>query len=77
MTAKTVAVIGAGASGLIAARVLLKDGFNVAIFDREKHVGGIWSPDRAYVDLHTQTVAGFMEYSDLPDTEGNSSSIFL
>ncbi len=70
MSAKTVAVIGAGASGLVAAKVLMKDGFDVTILEREKHLGGIWSPDQGYVDLRTQIVSGFMEYSDLPDTEG-------
>ncbi len=70
MTANTVAVIGAGASGLIVAKILIQDGFDVTIFDREKHLGGIWSPDQAYLDLQTQISAGFMEYSDLPNTEG-------
>jgi dimethylaniline monooxygenase (N-oxide forming) len=73
MTARTVAIIGAGASGLAAAKVLLEDGFDVTIFDRQKKVGGIWSPDWAYADLHTQLVAGFMEFSNLLDHEGNLS----
>ena len=73
MTSKTVAIIGAGASGLLAAKILIQDGFDVTIFDREKHVGGIWSPDQAYLDLRTQIVAGFMEFSDLPNTGGDDS----
>ncbi len=51
-----VAIIGADASGLVAAKVLMKDSFDVTIFEREKHLGGIWSPDQGYVDLQSQTV---------------------
>jgi dimethylaniline monooxygenase (N-oxide forming) len=73
MTAKTVAVVGAGPSGLVAAKVLMDDGFDVTIFDRHKQLGGIWSADWAYADLRTQAVKGFMEFSDLSDPEGNFS----
>ena len=71
MSGKTVAVVGAGPSGLVAAKVLMEDGFNVTLFDRHKELGGIWSADWAYASLRTQIVRGFMEFSDLPDTEGN------
>ena len=73
MTAKTVAVIGAGASGLINARILMQDGFDVTLLDREKCLGGIWSPNQAYLDLKTQIIGGFMKFSDLSNTEGSSS----
>ena len=71
MTLKTVAIIGAGASGLAVAKVLLEDGFDITLFERHQTLGGVWSPDVAYVNLKTQIVAHFMEYSNLPDTEGN------
>ena len=71
MTAKTVAIIGAGASGLVAAKTLLEDGFDVTIFERQTKVGGLWSPVLAYANLHNQVIAGFMEFSNLADTEGN------
>jgi len=73
MTPKTVAIVGAGASGLAIAKVLLEDGFDITVFDRQKTIGGIWSPDWAYADLKTQITAHFLEYSNLSDTEGNSS----
>jgi dimethylaniline monooxygenase (N-oxide forming) len=69
VTTKTVAILGAGVSGLAAAKVLLEDGFDVTIFDRQKTVGGIWSPDWAYADLHTQTIGSLMEFSNLHNTE--------
>ncbi|CAF1358047.1 unnamed protein product [Adineta steineri] len=69
MTRKSVAIIGAGVSGLAAGKVLLEDRFDITIFDRHKTLGGIWSPDWAYVHLHTQTIANLMEFSSLHDTE--------
>lgn len=44
---KTVAVIGAGASGLQAARALLKHGFSVVVLEAEGHIGGAWSSHHA------------------------------
>jgi cation diffusion facilitator CzcD-associated flavoprotein CzcO len=72
MRKRSVGVIGAGPSGLVSGKVLLKDGFDVTIFDKHKELGGIWCKDGAYADLHTQQVKGFMEYSDFPDSEGKN-----
>ncbi|CAF1455742.1 unnamed protein product, partial [Adineta steineri] len=74
MTRKSVAIIGAGVSGLAAGKVLLEDRFDITIFDRHKTLGGIWSPDWAYVHLHTQTIANLMEFSSLHDTEVETAS---
>jgi len=71
MALKTAAIIAAGASGLVAAKVLLENGFDVTLFERHKTLGGVWSPDGAYVNLKTQIVAHFLEYSNLPDIEGD------
>ncbi|MFT7131091.1 MAG: thioredoxin reductase [Gammaproteobacteria bacterium] len=40
-----VAVIGAGASGLVTARELLRQGFDVTIFEQSENVGGLWVYD--------------------------------
>jgi len=45
--AKTVAVIGAGTSVIAAAKVHIEHGFRVTLFDGEKQIEGIWSPDGA------------------------------
>ncbi|KAL1187714.1 Flavin-containing monooxygenase FMO GS-OX-like 4 [Cardamine amara subsp. amara] len=37
-----VAVIGAGAAGLVAARELRREGHSVVVFERQKQVGGTW-----------------------------------
>ncbi|CDP09922.1 unnamed protein product [Coffea canephora] len=42
IASKNVAVIGAGAAGLIAAHELRQEGHKVVVFERENQVGGIW-----------------------------------
>ncbi|KAA8521868.1 hypothetical protein F0562_012510 [Nyssa sinensis] len=42
VTPRSVAVIGAGAGGLVAARELLREGHKVVVFEREDEVGGTW-----------------------------------
>jgi hypothetical protein len=39
---KRIAVIGAGASGLVAARECLRQGFQVRVFEKSDHIGGVW-----------------------------------
>lgn len=41
--ARTVAVIGAGAAGLVAARQLLREGLHVAVLEKSGRAGGIWA----------------------------------
>jgi len=74
---KTVAVIGAGACGLVCAKVLLDDGFNVTLFERHSELGGIWSAESAYADLHSQQPGGTFEFSDLIDGKGNDRCLLL
>ena len=38
----SVAVIGAGAAGLAAGRILRDEGLRVAIFEKSHDVGGVW-----------------------------------
>lgn len=68
---KTVAIVGAGPAGLVAAKVLLTDGFDVTVFDKNTTLGGIWSFEGSYYNLHTQQPGGTIEFSDLYDGEGN------
>lgn len=42
VTSKSVAVIGAGAAGLVAARELRREGHGVVVFERENQIGGTW-----------------------------------
>lgn len=38
----TVAIIGAGISGVVSAGHLLANGFKVTVFERSQAVGGVW-----------------------------------
>ena len=42
---RTVAVVGAGAAGLVAARELLRAGLDVAVFEKSARAGGTWAYD--------------------------------
>ena len=37
-----VAVIGAGISGIVTAKCLLDDKFNIIVYEKTDHVGGLW-----------------------------------
>ena len=67
---QTVAIVGAGPAGLVAAKVLLVDGFDVIVFEKNRTLGGIWSFEGSYYNLHTQQPGGTIEFSDLYDGEG-------
>jgi len=67
---KTVGVVGAGPFGLVCAKILLDDGFDVTLFDRQRELGGVWCAESAYADLQTQQPGGTYEFSDLFDGEG-------
>lgn len=61
-----VAIIGAGVSGLVSAKVLQQDGFAVTVFDKDEGVGGVWAASRAYPGLRTNNPAPTYAFSDFP-----------
>lgn len=69
--AKKVAVIGAGACGLAAAKYLLEVGFDVTVFEIGSQIGGMWcyrndnGRSSAYRTLHINTSRGVTRFSDL------------
>ena len=62
--------MGAGPSGLVTARVLLADGFDVDVYDKASSLGGTWHPDRTYPTLRTNDPREFYRFSDFPYPEG-------
>lgn len=67
-----VAVIGAGASGLVTARWLIAAGLEPVVFERSTRIGGLWRPDDglAYPSLRTNTSKQKTAFSDLPFDPG-------
>jgi thioredoxin reductase len=72
MSLPHVCVIGAGSSGIAAAKVLHQRGISFDCFDRGDRVGGNWvfgnsnGVSAAYRSLHINTSRERMEYSDFP-----------
>src|SRR4051794_11219896 len=68
----TAAVIGAGSSGIAAAKALYEHGVPVTVFEASDRVGGNWvfgnrnGMSAAYRQLHINTSRDRMEYSDYP-----------
>jgi cation diffusion facilitator CzcD-associated flavoprotein CzcO len=65
---KRVAVIGAGAAGLVSARWLIEAGLDAVVFERTGAVGDLWRADTglAYPSLRTNTSKQKTAFSDLP-----------
>ena len=79
---RRVAVIGAGAGGLITADILRKDGFDVVVFERGTSVGGVWKYKDAvhstggpmYKSLRTNLPKQIMAYNfEMPFPDSNPS----
>ncbi len=69
MTIKKVCVIGAGISGLVAAKTFLEDGFDVTVFEKKPDLGGVWEKSRAYPDVKTQNSRHTYCFTDYPMPE--------
>jgi dimethylaniline monooxygenase (N-oxide forming) len=75
---RRVAVIGAGVSGLAAAKCLLDEGLEPVVYEQAAQIGGLWNYDDAlpdgggvmYRSLHTNTSKQTLAFSDfsLPET---------
>lgn len=61
-----VCVIGAGISGLVAAKVLRARGYDVAVVEKGGDLGGVWDPARSYPGVQTQTPRDLYCFSDFP-----------
>lgn len=66
MKVNTVCVIGAGISGLAAAKVFLEAGYHITIFEKHKGIGGVWEKSRTYPGLTTQSPRDTYALPDYP-----------
>ena len=74
MTLPSVAIIGAGPSGLAAAKALLEYGFSPVVFDAASQIGGMWQgPGRgAWSDFGRTNLSRYScAFSDLAWAEGS------
>jgi dimethylaniline monooxygenase (N-oxide forming) len=67
---KQVCVIGAGVSGLAAAKAFATHGHKITIVEKAGDLGGVWEPARSYPDLQTQSPKDLYRYTDkaMPDS---------
>lgn len=63
---RRVGIIGAGISGLVTAKTMLEEGFEVTLFETEDEVGGVWARSRRYPGVHTQNPRDTYAFSDFP-----------
>ncbi|MEY8013760.1 flavin-containing monooxygenase [Mycobacterium servetii] len=66
MRAGRIGVIGAGIAGLVTAKVLREDGFEVIVFEKEQAIGGVWTQSRTYPGLRTNNSRDTYAFSDHP-----------
>lgn len=59
-----IAIIGGGISGIAAARVLMRFGHEVVIFERSARIGGVWAV--VYPEVRLQNIADHYRLSDFP-----------
>jgi dimethylaniline monooxygenase (N-oxide forming) len=66
---KQVCVIGAGVSGLAAAKAFAMRGHKVTMVEKSGDLGGVWDPARSYPDVQTQSPKELYRYTDkaMPD----------
>lgn len=63
---KRVCVVGAGIAGLVSAKVLHDDGFEVVVFEKESTIGGVWAASRTYPGLRANNPRETYAFSDFP-----------
>jgi dimethylaniline monooxygenase (N-oxide forming) len=61
-----VVVVGAGIAGLVTAKVMRDDGFDVIVFEKDVGIGGVWSESRTYPGLRTNNSRDTYAFSDHP-----------
>src|SRR5262245_7251232 len=68
---RRVAIIGAGASGLVTARILLAQGLDCTLFERRPTLGGVWAD--GYLNFGVQVQRELYEFPDwqLPPDAAN------
>lgn len=69
---RSVAIVGAGWSGLQIAAVLVERGYQVTLFESLDDVGGTWHPANAYADLAIHTPAFRCGFEGFANFDGHT-----
>ncbi len=64
VTRKHVCIVGAGVSGLAAAKAFAARGHRITIIERSGDLGGVWEPARSYPEVQTQSPKDLYRYTD-------------
>jgi cation diffusion facilitator CzcD-associated flavoprotein CzcO len=59
-------IIGAGLSGLVAAKVFSSPERDIVVVEKSGEIGGVWAPSRSYPGVRTQTPRDLYCFSDFP-----------
>jgi dimethylaniline monooxygenase (N-oxide forming) len=63
---KLIGIIGAGISGLAAAKAFMEQGYEVLLLEKAGSLGGVWEQSRFYIGMTTQTTKNEYAFSDFP-----------
>ena len=63
---RRVCIIGAGVSGLVAAKVFAAAGREIVVVEKSAELGGVWAPSKSYPGVRTQTPRDLYCFSDFP-----------
>lgn len=63
---KTIGIIGAGLSGIVAAKTCIEYGYDVKVFEKEAELGGVWSSSRRYPGITPQNTKDTYCFTELP-----------
>ncbi|MEB3151591.1 MAG: NAD(P)-binding domain-containing protein [Sphaerospermopsis sp.] len=72
MNIQKICVIGAGVSGLVAAKTFLEEGYDITVFEKQANLGGVWEKTRSYPGQNLQNTRDTFCFSDFPMPESYS-----
>jgi len=63
---KRICIVGAGVSGLVAAKIFLRTNRDVVVIEKAAEIAGVWAPSKSYPGVRTQSPRDIYSFSDFP-----------